>query len=118
MLKRETDHWNDEHFHFERLDGDRYFKTLMTTVPAHGSMLHPTQRRLLTVRECARAQGFPDWVDFHTDTNLRSAYRQIGNAVPIPLANALGKSLIAARMTDLRLEDELKASRIVNIILD
>ncbi|SPO31650.1 related to Cytosine-specific methyltransferase [Ustilago trichophora] len=113
-----TDHWNDEHFKFERLDGDRYFKTLMTTVPAQGSMLHPTQRRLLSVRECARAQGFPDWVDFHTDTNMRSAYRQIGNAVPIPLANALGKSLIAARMTDSRLAEELKASRIVSIIID
>ncbi len=72
----------------------------MTTITAHGSMIHPKQRRLLTVRECARAQGFPDWVHFETNENLSSAHRQIGNAVPIPLGQALGKALIAARLKD------------------
>ncbi len=63
-------------------------------------MIHPTQRRLFTVRECARAQGFPDWIEFATDGNMKSAYRQIGNAVPVPLAVAIGKSIIAARLRD------------------
>lgn len=63
-------------------------------------MLHPTQRRLLTVRECARAQGFPDWVDFACDTNLQEAYKQIGNAVPVPLGVAIGRSIVTARMKD------------------
>ncbi|KAJ1575926.1 hypothetical protein NDA11_003034 [Ustilago hordei] len=97
-----TDRYTDEHFRYERVDSDGYFKVLMTKMTTQGSMLHPTQRRLLTVRECARAQGFPDWVHFHTDANLQSAYRQIGNAVPVPLSQAIGKSLTAARMKDHR----------------
>lgn len=90
------------YFKYERVDGDKYFKTMLTVMAAGDSMLHPTQRRLFTVRECARAQGFPDWIEFHTDAeaNLSSAYRQIGNAVPVPLGVAIGKSLIAARMRD------------------
>ena len=96
----QTQSWQDECFKFERLDGEGHFKVLLTTVRGEGSLIHPSQRRLLTVRECARAQGFPDWVHFCTDTNLNSAYKQIGNAVPIPLAAAIGKSLIAARMRD------------------
>ena len=79
---------------------------MMTTATVEGCMLHPTQRRLLTVRECARAQGFPDWVDFHTDAKLLSAYRQIGNAVPIPLSSAIGNSILAARMSDLTDEQQ------------
>lgn len=97
---------DDSHFKYERLDGEGYFKNLMTTITPEGSCIHPTQRRMLTVRECARAQGFPDWVQFHSsDANLSSAYRQIGNAVPIPLAVALGKSLNAARLRDAELEN-------------
>jgi DNA (cytosine-5)-methyltransferase 1 len=49
--------------------------------------------RYLTVRECARLQGFPDSYRF---TGPRSeAMRQIGNAVPVPLAR-----LIAVRVAD------------------
>lgn len=96
----QTDRYEEDHFKYERVDGKGYFKVLMTTMTTQGSSLHPTQRRLLTVRECARAQGFPDWVHFHTDSNMRSAYKQIGNAVPVPLSQAIGKSLIAARIGD------------------
>jgi DNA (cytosine-5)-methyltransferase 1 len=49
--------------------------------------------RYLTVRECARLQGFPDSYRF---TGPRSeAMRQIGNAVPVPLAR-----LLAVRIAD------------------
>ncbi|TKY87461.1 hypothetical protein EX895_003475 [Sporisorium graminicola] len=94
--------WQQDHFKFERIDGSRYFKALMTTATVQSSLLHPDQRRIFTVRECARAQGIPDWVEFQSsDGNLLSAYKQIGNAVPVPLAVALGKSLTAARIRDL-----------------
>lgn len=53
---------------------------------------HPTETRPLTVREYARIQTFPDnW----TFTGPMSAqYKQIGNAVPVNLAWAIGRSLI------------------------
>ncbi len=45
----------------------------------------------LEVRECARIQTFPDsWV-FYGST--ASKYRQIGNAVPVLLAKAIGDYL-------------------------
>ncbi|SJX66290.1 related to Cytosine-specific methyltransferase [Sporisorium reilianum f. sp. reilianum] len=95
------DRWQQKHFKYERIDGGLYFKALMTTPTAVGSMIHPDQRRIFSVRECARAQGFPDWIEFQCgDANVSSAYRQIGNAVPVPLAVALAKSLTAARMRD------------------
>eukprot|EP00727_Mastigamoeba_balamuthi_P000925 m51a1_g1083 putative dna (cytosine-5)-methyltransferase (739) ;mRNA; f:25680-28710 len=54
-------------------------------------VLHPSRPRLLTVREYARLQGFPDrWV-FHG--GLLSQYRQTGNAVPVALARALASTV-------------------------
>ncbi|PWY97859.1 S-adenosyl-L-methionine-dependent methyltransferase [Testicularia cyperi] len=88
-------------FKYERLVPDSYFKILVTTLNHEGSAIHPDQRRLVTVRECARAQGIPDFVRFTTEVNLKAAYRQIGNAVPVPLAQALGTSLLHARISDI-----------------
>lgn len=53
---------------------------------------HPVETRPLTVREYARIQTFPDDWDFCG--SLSAKYRQIGNAVPVNLAWALGRSLI------------------------
>ena len=53
---------------------------------------HPTETRPLTVREYARIQTFPD--DWVFSGNLSSQYKQIGNAVPVNLAWALGRSII------------------------
>ncbi|AFY71954.1 DNA-cytosine methyltransferase (plasmid) [Thalassoporum mexicanum PCC 7367] len=53
---------------------------------------HPDHTRPLTVREYARIQGFPDSFVFTGSTYSR--YRQIGNAVPVDLAEAIGKSII------------------------
>ena len=47
------------------------------------------QKRIYTVREAARAQGFPDHFIFEGDTHAK--YRQIGNAVPIPLGTAIAQ---------------------------
>lgn len=41
--------------------------------------IHPTQHRVITPREAARLQGFPDWFQFHK-TKWHS-FRQIGNSV-------------------------------------
>ncbi|RIY35231.1 DNA (cytosine-5-)-methyltransferase [Psittacicella gerlachiana] len=49
--------------------------------------------RRLTVRECARVQGFPDDFKFYYK-DLNDAYKMIGNAVPINLAYEIAKSIL------------------------
>lgn len=53
---------------------------------------HPIETRPLTVREYARIQTFPD--DWEFSGPLSAKYKQIGNAVPVNLSWALGRSLI------------------------
>lgn len=53
---------------------------------------HPLETRPLTVREYARIQTFPD--DWRFCGSLASQYKQIGNAVPVNLAWALGRALV------------------------
>ncbi len=53
---------------------------------------HPLETRPLTVREYARIQTFPD--DWQFAGNLSAQYKQIGNAVPVNLAWAIGRSLM------------------------
>lgn len=68
----------------------------ITTAPAQKATMlcHPVKDRPLSVREYARLQQFPDdWV--FTGTTA-AKYKQIGNAVPIGLARAIGQAVIAA----------------------
>ncbi|ALS03235.1 DNA cytosine methyltransferase [Enterococcus silesiacus] len=58
--------------------------------------------RRLSVRECARIQSFPDWFEFsdgnkkHVSKNhrLNEQYKQIGNAVPVLLAEKMSRQII------------------------
>lgn len=51
--------------------------------------------RRLSVRECARIQGFPDdFIFYYTDLN--DGYKMIGNAVPVNLAYEMAKSIFQA----------------------
>ena len=53
---------------------------------------HPKVTRPLQIREYARIQTFPDqWV---FKGSLTSQYKQIGNAVPVHLAYAIGQSVV------------------------
>ncbi len=54
--------------------------------------LHPFQNRVLTTRECARLQSFPDWFLFHPVK--WHGNRQVGNAVPPLLARAIGRQIL------------------------
>lgn len=48
--------------------------------------------RRLSVRECARIQGFPDDFEF-LYSNLNDGYKMVGNAVPVNLAKVLAKAI-------------------------
>lgn len=48
--------------------------------------------RRLSVRECARIQGFPDEFKFHY-RKIEDGYKMIGNAVPVPLALAIAQQI-------------------------
>ncbi|MDR1016023.1 MAG: DNA cytosine methyltransferase [Coriobacteriales bacterium] len=79
---------------YRRLSYAQPAPTLVTSPVQKASMLcHPTQDRPLSVKEYARIQQFPDsWIFTGTTS---SQYRQIGNAVPVALGEALGKMLVA-----------------------
>lgn len=55
-------------------------------------LIHPTQNRLLSVREAARLQTFPDTFEFHGP--LSSMQQQVSDAVPVNLAKAVAKALL------------------------
>ncbi|MFN3727929.1 MAG: DNA cytosine methyltransferase [Allosphingosinicella sp.] len=76
---------------FGRLWWDRPSVTIRTEFykPEKGRYLHPVQHRPITHREAARLMGFPD--DFRFCGTKVEIARQIGNAVPPPLAGALGR---------------------------
>ncbi|WP_441230066.1 DNA cytosine methyltransferase [Tardiphaga sp. 215_C5_N2_1] len=56
--------------------------------------IHYAHPRCITVREMARLHGFPDWFRLHA-TKWHGA-RQIGNAVPPPLARAVASEVLKA----------------------
>ena len=76
-----------------RLSWDEPSLTL-TCAPAQKQTerCHPTETRPLTFREYARIKTFPD--EWQFCGSLSSIYKQIGNAVPVNLAYAVGRSLI------------------------
>ena len=83
-----------------RLDPDGFCPTLRAgTGPDRGSYqavrpIHPTEGRVITPREAARLQGFPDWFQFHS-TKWHS-FRQIGNSVSPILAERVCAVMVRA----------------------
>ncbi len=75
---------------YKRLDRNRWATTM---VPGHNAFpLHPVADRSLTVREAARIQTFPDDVIFCGSRQEQCI--QVGNAVPVKLAEELAKNVI------------------------
>ncbi|KZT70140.1 S-adenosyl-L-methionine-dependent methyltransferase [Daedalea quercina L-15889] len=88
---------------YGRLNKDEWFNTTVTNVEPTAKqswVLHPYCKRMVTVRELARSQGFPDSFIFHSDNgDVKTLHRQIGNAVPWPVADAISRKLLEAVFT-------------------
>jgi DNA (cytosine-5)-methyltransferase 1 len=94
-----------------RLAWDKPSPTLVThpAMPAT-DLAHPEELRPLSVEEYKRVQSFPDSWDIQGP--IAQKYKQVGNAVPIPLGRALGAQLLAhASGTPLRPPEGFKFSR-------
>ncbi|XP_011350631.1 DNA (cytosine-5)-methyltransferase 1 isoform X1 [Ooceraea biroi] len=79
---------------YGRLEWDGFFGTTVTNpepMGKQGRVLHPTQNRVVSVRECARSQGFRDSFRFYG--TIYEKHRQVGNAVPPPLGAAIGHEI-------------------------
>jgi DNA (cytosine-5)-methyltransferase 1 len=80
---------------YSRLHRAALARTLTTYFQNAGSgrFFHFQQPRTLTIREAARLQGFPDDFTFHG--TLGEQMQLVGNAVPLPLAEAIGRHIAA-----------------------
>lgn len=76
-----------------RLKFDEPSPTLVTSPTMPATLLcHPTQLRPLSIEEYARIQQFPDSWTFNG--RLETIYKQIGNAVPVRLGQAVGQQIM------------------------
>ncbi len=86
-----------------RLDATQPSKALTTGAPSE--LVHPTEDRFLTPRECARIQTFPD--DFSFSGGFDGCILQIANAVPPRLAEIIAQTLVS----DMRKLQDARADR-------
>ena len=69
----------------------RYYKDGAEILISQGNKINP---RRLTPRECARIMGFPE--KFRIPVSDSQAYRQFGNAVVVPVARRIAKSIVVS----------------------
>jgi len=87
---RRNDIFKDKYF---KLRDDQICKTITSHMKFDCNMyIHPWESRGLSPREAARVQTFPDDYVFTGAQNLW--YAQIGNAVPVKLAKAIGEGIM------------------------
>lgn len=89
-------HKNEKNFldRFKCLNEKEQAHTLVAHICKDGHYyIHPDikQNRSITVREAARIQTFPD--DYYFENSRTSAFKQIGNAVPVYLSRKIAKTI-------------------------
>ncbi|KAJ6624492.1 S-adenosyl-L-methionine-dependent methyltransferase [Mycena sp. CBHHK59/15] len=108
--KKEKKQLFKEPIYFGRLDPNDMFYTAVTTLnitAPNAHVLHYSDKRSIAIAEIKRSQGFPDCyelVSTHSAPGKKADdfLKLIGNAVPIWLAQALGKTIGAAMVQDWR----------------
>lgn len=75
-----------------RWDGQAPVLTTKCTSLSNGRFGHPSQDRPISVREAAALQTFPE--DFIFTGGIKSATRQVGNAVPVLLSQVVGQAVV------------------------
>jgi len=84
---------------FRRLSWDAPSPTITGKANRKASAIcHPSETRPLSVKECARIQGFPD--DWRITGSMAAQYQQIGNAVPVNLGSACSRIFAKASEND------------------
>ena len=84
---------------YGRIEWDEPVPTITTQFYGYGNgrFGHPSQNRVLSLREGALLRSFPVDYDFvlgNTNFNMRKVGPHIGNAMPIKLAEAIGLSIL------------------------
>ena len=88
--KRRNDIFKDKYY---KLDENQICKTITSHMKFDCNMyIHPWEARGLSPREAARIQTFPD--DYVITGSQNMWYAQIGNAVPVKLAKAIGDGIM------------------------
>jgi len=78
---------------YRRIHSNKPSPTLLTSPAQKSTNLgHPYEDRPLSIEEYLAIQGFPS--DFKVAGKLMQQYTQIGNAVPVPLSQILGQSIL------------------------
>ncbi len=88
---------------------EAYFVSLKSVAPTIIASRDPKLwdlRRKLSVVECKKLQGFPDWFKFNVSDN--QAKKQLGNAVTVPVITEIAKSMIDAYEEDQQIEQQLR----------
>ena len=90
---------------YGRMHKGRPAPTLTTgfMTPGRGRFVHPVRPRVLTPREAARIQGFPDTYRWKSpdapEPKSQLLAKWIGDAVPMPLGHAAALSVLGTDLT-------------------
>ncbi|TFK68239.1 S-adenosyl-L-methionine-dependent methyltransferase [Pluteus cervinus] len=106
---------------YSRVPNKGFFSTTVTNVDPtakQSRVLHPLCKRMVTVRELARSQGFPDSFVFESMSNsVVIMHRQIGNAVAWPVGMALGRELLTSLHTKWKIDQVILKEKVKNAIV-